>query len=144
MHDVGVDDLLRLVYLYTMEDPPVYRMVNEFLADRRMWQTNHGCYHGHSDEILPQKEYQALGDYAVALIQALFALNELGFVVGRADSGVSSHSEVTLFRGIPPDVDNPYHAEGSAYLRKRWTTFCSTTSIKDVASQFGEVQTNSH
>ena len=43
-----------------------------------------------------------------------------------------------ILRGIPRDVANPYHAPGYAYLRNRWTTFCSTTSVEDVASQFGD------
>ena len=140
--------LIRLVYLYTLEDPPVYRMVNEFLANKTMWHVDpndsDGRYHGYSSGLnLDEEAYKALGGYAIALIQALFALHELALVNGVTDTGVVRADALwdfkeTLCRGLPKEGANPFRTQGRSYKYNRWTTFCSTTTDPNVASQFGE------
>lgn len=139
----SLEPLIRVVYLYTLEDPPVYKMVNDFLATKSMWDVDpndsDGHYSGYSSGITLDKEgYEALGGYAIALIQALFALYELALVDGVTECGGSGEFKITLFRGLPEAAPNPFHAPGDAYRYNRWTTFGSTTTDPDVASQFGE------
>jgi hypothetical protein len=130
--------LVRLVYLYTIETPPIYRMVNELLADATMWKemddgVHRTRYCGYSPGVhsTPETYFRAVKNFALGLIQALYALEALGILKGQ----VNGKSPVTLFRGLPPGLTGQF---GGRLGEARWTTFCSTTSNIEVAKQFGE------
>lgn len=112
------------VYLYTIEEPGIYRELNELLADRRFWVEWFPKYSG--DELnfaLLHEREQPLLIYARHLIFCMFVLHSKGVIPAHSGSG--------LFLGS----DEPL--EHQQEWRSRWTTFRSTTTSQRVASGAG-------
>jgi hypothetical protein len=138
-HELKIIDKLwvfcEIVWLYTLEQPAIYRTINSFLGNTAMWEEKNSPnrYVGYTNSEntgINQKDYEIFINYSTALIQSLYILHKTGII-----NSVRSDN-TNLFRGLDLDFKE---VESQQDIRNRWTTFVSLTKNKGVAKLFGNI-----
>ena len=131
----SIQPCLEIIYIYTLENPPIYKELNTMLANKNMWEENHPTYRGfHIGCGVKEKLFDLLLGYANVLIISLFLLNEMGMLEAVSVSNVGPKAVLkgtNLYRGLPEGISLDQDT------RSRFTAFTSTTRDRSVAEAFG-------
>eukprot|EP01084_Bolivina_argentea_P309565 535492_1 len=126
----NIELFVKFIYIYTIEEPSLYSVVNKVLSNKKFWNEIYGSKYDIPDDISHTENI--LLDYSLCLIDSLFLLTILNVIDGYS-SGTSLRSN--LYRGIDITQDE---FDDQTWQRSRWTGFVSVTDNVIVAQKFGE------